>query len=311
MDASTCDDADVRTREEDTTMGEPGFPQAFAEALVRRGVSLAWLQERLVERGHPVSPAALSYWRSGRSQPERGTSLEALVEIERLLRVEPGHLVDRLGPSRRPGPRPGEKNIRDLFDEAPAMQRALTELGFEGLFDELVEHLRHITIDLDDQGRATAIQVRAVMVARRDGARRTPLIVTLDDHDEMPVFVPIAGCAFGKSCFDATGGVFAVELLMDRELRKDESALYELRIELPTPSDDRFFDHYAARRLAELLIWVRFDRKRLPARVESFRRIDDVEDSEPIDLGGGLGAHALARGFGPGLLGVRWAFEED
>ena len=136
-------------------MGEPGFPQAFAEALVRRGVSLAWLQERLVERGHPVSPAALSYWRSGRSQPERGTSLDALVEIERLLRVEPGHLVARLGPSRRPGPRPGEKNIRDLFDETPAMQRALTELGFEGLFDELVEHLRHITVDLDDQGRAT------------------------------------------------------------------------------------------------------------------------------------------------------------
>jgi hypothetical protein len=292
-------------------MNDPGFPEVFAAALERRGVSLAWLHERLVERGHPVSPAALSYWRSGRSQPERGTSRDALVEIERLLRVEPGHLVQRLGPSRRPGPRPGEKNVRDLLDESPAMQAALTELGFEGLYDELVEQLRHITIDLDDQGRATVIQVRAVMAARRDGARRTPLLVTLDDRGELPVFVPVAGCAFGKSCFDVTGGVLALELLMDHELRKDESALYELRIELPTPSDDRFYDHYAARRLAELLIWVRFDRGRLPVRVERFRQIDGVEESEPVDLGGGTGAHALARGFGPGLLGVRWAFADD
>ena len=172
-------------------MGEPGFPQAFAEALEQRGVSLAWLHERLVERGHPVSSAALSYWRSGRSQPERGTSRDALVEIERLLWVEPGRLVDRLGPSRRPGPRPGESAMSDLFDESPAMQAALQELGFESLYDELVEQLRHITVDLDAEGRATVIQVKAVMVARRDGARRTPLIVTLDDHGELPVFVPV------------------------------------------------------------------------------------------------------------------------
>ena len=292
-------------------MGEPGFPQAFADALRRRGVSLAWLHERLVERGQPVSPAALSYWRSGRSQPERGTSRDALVEIERLLRVEPGHLVGQLGPSRRPGPRPGDKHIRNLLHEAPAMQAVLSDLGFEGLYDELVEQLRHITVDLDAAGRATAIQVRAVMLARRDGARRTPILVTLDDRGELPVFVPVAGCAFGRSCFDVTGGVFGVELLMDHELHKDETALYELRVELPTPSDDRFFDHYAARRLAELLIWVRFDPARLPARVESFRSLDGVEESHPIDLGGGAGAHALARGFGPGLLGVRWTFGDD
>src|SRR5262249_53858650 len=135
-------------------MGELGFPQAFADALSRRGVSLAWLQTRLVERGHPVSPAALSYWRSGRSQPERGTSRDALAEIERLLRVPPGHLVDRLGPSRRPGPRPGEKSTRELFDASPGIRDALRALGFEGLYDELVESVRHITFDVDADGGA-------------------------------------------------------------------------------------------------------------------------------------------------------------
>jgi hypothetical protein len=170
--------------------------------------------------------------------------------------------------------------------------------------------VRHITVDLDAEGGTTAIQIRAVMVARRDGARRTPVLVTFDDHGELPVFVPVAGCTLGRRCFDDAGGVFGMELLLDRELRKDESALYELRVELPSPSFDTFFDHYAARRLNELLVWVRFDPGRLPARVERFARVDEVEESEAIELGGGSGAHALGRGFGPGLLGVRWEWGE-
>ena len=133
-------------------MGETTFPEAFASALTQRGVSLSWLHQRLVERGHPVSPAALSYWRSGRSQPERRTSREALGEIERLLRVTPGALTSKLGPSRRPGPRPGEKSVLELFADTPGVQDALEALGFEGLYDELAEQLRHITVDVDPPG---------------------------------------------------------------------------------------------------------------------------------------------------------------
>ena len=112
-------------------MGEATFPEAFAQALTRRGVTLAWVHERLVECGRPVSPTALSYWRSGRSQPERGTSLDALAEIERLLRVSPGGLTSRLGPSRRPGPRPGERSMQELFADTPGIVPALDALGFE------------------------------------------------------------------------------------------------------------------------------------------------------------------------------------
>ncbi len=284
------------------------FPDAFAEALQRRGVSLAWLHQRLVERGHPVSPAALSYWRSGRSQPERGTSLDALGEIERLLRVTPGALTDRLGPSRRPGPRPGEKTVRELFADTPGVQPALDALGFEGLYDELVEVLRHLTIDVDSAGRATTVQVRVVVQARCDGARRRPLIVTLDEAGRAPRFIPNVGCSLGRQRTDLESGVFSAELLIDRALARDETCVYELCVELPEPSADRQFDHYAARRLGELLVWVRFSPSRVPARVERYTLIDGVEEAEPIALGGGSGAHALARSFGPGILGVRWTW---
>jgi hypothetical protein len=289
-------------------MAEPGFPDAFAEALRRRGVTLAWLHERLVECGSPVSTTALSYWRSGRSQPERGTSLDALTEIERLLRVTSGHLTSLLGPSRRPGPRPGERSMQELFAETPGVVPALAALGFEGLYDELVEQLRHITVDVDANGQARSMEVRAIMQARHDGARRTPLIVTLDDLSLAPTFIPVAGCSIGRSFIDPETGVFAAELLVDPTLAKDETCLYELAIELAQPSDDDWIDHYAARRLGELLIWVRFDESRVPSRVERYVQTEYVDETEDVSLGGGSSVHALARGFGTGMLGIRWTW---
>ena len=288
--------------------GEPAFPEAFADALRRRGVTLAWLHQRLAERGHPVSPAALSYWRSGRSQPERGTSRDALVEIERLLRVAPGGLTDRLGPSRRPGPRPGEKTVRELFAETPGVQAALVDLGFSGLNDELLEVVRHLTVDVDATGHATSVQVRAVVQSRHDGARRTPLIVTLDEAGRAPRFVPTAGCRLGRQRTDLEAGVFSAELLTERALARDETCVYELRVELPSPSAEVQFDHYAVRRMGELLVWVRFAPSRIPSYVERYAEVDGVEQTEEIALAGGSGAHALARGFGPGILGVRWSW---
>jgi hypothetical protein len=289
-------------------MAQAGFPEAFADALSRRGVSLAWLHQRLVERGHPVSPAALSYWRSGRSQPERGTSRDALVEIEHLLRVPPGGLVSELGPSRRPGPRPAERTLRDLFADNPGMERALGELGFVGLYDEGVEQARHLVMDVDAEGGITRIQVRAVVQARRHGARRTPVVVTLDEGRSLPRVVSLAGCSIGRSTVDAESGVYAAELLLDRALAKGETCPYELAIEPVEPYEETWVDHYAARRLAELLVWVRFDPGRVPSHVERYTVDGGDEQHERIDLGEGSSAHVLARGFGPGVLGLRWGW---
>jgi hypothetical protein len=293
---------------EEGNMAEATFPEAFAEALTRRGVTLAWVHERLVECGCPVSPTALSYWRSGRSQPERGTSLDALIEIERLLRVPPRGLTSLLGPSRRPGPRPGERSMQEMFADTPGVVPALESLGFHGLYDELVEQLRHITVDLDAEGRASTVEVRAIMQARHDGARRTPLVVTLDDLSLAPRFVPVAGCSIGRSFVDAGAGVFASELLLDHSLDRDETCLYGIRVELAAPSDDTWFGHYAARRLGELLIWVRFDPSRVPARAERYTRTEHGERVEEIALRGGSTLHTVARGFGPGMLGIRWSW---
>jgi hypothetical protein len=79
-------------------------------------------------------------------------------------------------------------------------------------------------------------------------------------------------------------------------------------IELAKPFEETWVDHYAARRLTELLVWVRFDPDRVPAHVERYMIDGGDEESEKLDLGGGSSAHALARGFGPGVLGLRWGW---
>jgi hypothetical protein len=308
MSSSACSHGVAAIGRRDTILGDLGFPEAFADALTRRGVSLAWLHHRLVERGRPVSPAALSYWRSGRSQPERGTSRDALVEIEHLLRLTPGELVSRLGPSRRPGPRPAERTLRDLFSDNPGMERALDGLGFEGLYDELLEQVRHLVMDVDADGCLSRIQVRAVMQARRDGARRTPVVMTMDERGRVPRFLPVAGCSLGRSAVDEESGVYAVELVLDRALAQGERSPYELTIELPEPSGETWADHYAARRLNELLVWVRFDPGHVPTHVERYVVDGGAEHSEVLELGDSASAHALARGFGPGVLGLRWGW---
>ena len=71
---------------------------------------------------------------------------------------------------------------------------------------------------------------------------------------------------------------------------------------------DTFLDHYAARRLHSLLVWVRFDPQRQPSHVERYTQVGGREHSEKVQLGAGSTAHAMARGFGPGILGLRWSW---
>jgi hypothetical protein len=132
------------------------------------------------------------------------------------------------------------------------------------------------------------------------------MIVTQDSQGRTPRFVPGAGCSLGREVSDDGARVYAVELLLDRTLAKDETSLYELTVELPEPIEDTCVDHYAARRLRELLVWVRFEPARLPGLVERYVQIGDDTRAEALSLGGGASAHVMARGFGPGILGVRW-----
>lgn len=80
---------------------EATFGEALHRALKARGLSLQRLHHHLGERGISVSPVTLSHWQRGRSQPERRQSLQAVEEIEVILRLAPGTLQTLLA-QRRP-----------------------------------------------------------------------------------------------------------------------------------------------------------------------------------------------------------------
>lgn len=72
-------------------MGAPGdFAQVLDEAIVASGLAMSMVRRELLNAGHTISLATLSYWRSGRSLPGRGESMEALPDLERMLGLPPG-----------------------------------------------------------------------------------------------------------------------------------------------------------------------------------------------------------------------------
>jgi hypothetical protein len=52
------------------------FAEALTKAVDRSGLSLERIQHHLAARGMQVSISTLSYWRRGRSRPERPESLK-------------------------------------------------------------------------------------------------------------------------------------------------------------------------------------------------------------------------------------------
>jgi hypothetical protein len=284
------------------------FADALRQAIERRGVSLEHLRGRLNDLGTPLSVATLSYWRSGRSQPEHQTSLDALASLEEILNLPVGHLRSRLRPSRRPGPRGGRMSLADVMG-GDAVRETLVMLGFDPDASEaLVETSMQVTVEIDDEGRARSSVSRCVRKATRDDAHATPLILRTDGPGaQIPDFVARKGCAIGKTHMDVGAGVYGVELLLERPLHAGETAITEVEIQLPDDADpDPFFELYLTRRLSEAMLWIHFEEGHVPTHCQAYLDDPRHRDQQVRATMGTTSAHHVARNVGPGTLGIRW-----
>ncbi|NNM45865.1 hypothetical protein [Knoellia koreensis] len=282
------------------------FSQALSWALERRGWSLAGLRDRLAARGTPVSVATLSYWRSGRSQPERATSLDALAEVEDLLALRHGELSDRLGPSRRVPPS-RIPPFAGRVDVQPLLEAALADVGCplpQPLTEESVQHL----LELDAEGIPRTLAFRQVIRAMADNVAAMPtMVVAQEPAGDDATFHVVAGGHLGREVHRREDGIFVAEVVFDRPLERGETTIVEVRIDLPRDlSNDEFYEAYAVRRAGEVMVCVRFHPDRMPATVQRYRVVDSVtisEDESPVRST----SHVyLAQDFGPGALGIRW-----
>jgi len=286
--------------------GPRSFASVFDEALTRSGTSMAALRSRLADRGHRVAASTLGYWRSGQRQPERADSLDAVAEIEALLRLKPGSLTSAIGASRRSGPPVVQAGVEDLPDMSPAMTEALAILGLDSLRPGHVEEALDIVADIDADGRWTRMTSRSRLRATTDGVTRSTGFC-LGDPGSTAVDVSLdAGGSLGHVVRMEEHGIVLAELILERPLAVGETAMVEYTFTFDGV-DDLEFGTYAANRLSHVSVWARFSPERRPRRGWRFTRLtDDDEDLTEVDAGQGASLHHALRGFGPGLMGIRW-----
>lgn len=289
------------------------FAEALRSAIRASGVTLDRMAERLRDRGTPVSLATLSYWQSGRSQPERPQSLAALANVELLLGLRAGEL-GRLLESPKPRGRTVHRVPEPIDSAAPWSDPD----GFDRMVcgvdisqdNQLTRLSVHDLIVLGPDRAKHVQRTRQVLRAEHDGVDRLVIVAWGESADEpMPELVPLRNCGIGRVSRDERTGQVATELLFGHTLARRETILIEHEIRCPEPLPEAH-DHERVSRLPvrDYLIEVRFDPAALPSHVVRFSDVDGKERVKALTLDSAHTAHALAMDLEPGRFGIRWSW---
>lgn len=294
-----------------TGIGLEGAPATFAdvlrEAIERRGLGLERIRLRLEARGVRLTAATLSYWQSGRSQPERRSSLAALPHLEEILDLAPGSLRAALTVPRERGRRSCVLDLAVLLTSSPG-------LGPVSRLDtrwetELERICMHDVLTVGQDRAPALLRVRQVLRARCDGPDRRVIMHALDDPDAAPPLIrSVRGCRIGRTAREPTGAI-AAELLFFQPLRRGETVVVEYEITMsPSPVLDASFERMLQAPTREYLLHVQFDPECQPSACEQFRGDEDVR---PLLLDPGHSVHLVQTNCAPGVVGIRWSWPAE
>ncbi|SER26609.1 hypothetical protein SAMN05216188_109221 [Lentzea xinjiangensis] len=291
------------------------FAEALARAVEASGLSLERIQHHLEQRGVQVSLSTLSYWRRGRSRPERPESLQAVAALEEILRLAPGALTGSLG-GRRPRGRWVERATAlegiwgdaaiDLGREIARVNRLLpAPAKYLSVRDQAV---------IGPDRREVEIRSSAVIEAFEDGVDRMLIAKTADDTDRSPGdIVAEKSCRVGRVRRDDDHKLLVAEIILDRVLRAGETALVDLRLISDPGADSASADRTFLRTLRNYVLEVEFHPGAVPVRCHSFTRpgpdAPDVETGE-LWIGTTCAAHLVVPEAQAGHVhGVKWEWE--
>lgn len=290
------------------------FHDALRAAIDRSGLTLDRLRERLARRGIHVSLASLSYWRQGRSRPERPDSLRAVGAIEMILGLPRHSLEALLGPPRPRGRWVGRaiasKRYGNLLEPASALAETVDALV--GQSDgRLRPHFIDESAVLDRTGAIRQIRCRQVVRAIADDPDRHVAVYCEEPGTDPTAmaFVALENCRVGRVRRHATAPIIAAELLFDRTLRTGQTHLFEYKV---TVTDGKPTSVYrrAFRYPSDIYVLsVRFHRGRLPVRCTSYlQQGEDPEHAvgEELHLSPGHIVHISTSDVAPGVLGIEW-----
>ncbi|MGF1431714.1 XRE family transcriptional regulator [Kitasatospora sp. LaBMicrA B282] len=294
-----------------------GFAETLHGAIEASGLSLDRIRTELDRQGVRVSVTTLSYWRRGRSQPERASSVRAVSLLEDLLGLPETALSSLLGPPRprgrwvAGGPQdslpvtaiwPEEQRIAEIFAELDAPP--IGELERLSVHDACY-------VDADRFGR----QLRTRQVVRATAAEVSRcLVVHQADEDATgcPELTSVRHARLGRVRRDPEIGLLVAELLLDRPLKFGDCTVFEYEVELPPGGPTTVYGRRFAAPVREYVLQVHFDPTAVPVHCERYERdpgaaADRVR--ERLWIGASASAHVLATEQQPGQSGIRWEWE--
>ncbi|KUJ68732.1 hypothetical protein ACZ90_17835 [Streptomyces albus subsp. albus] len=289
------------------------FEAALDAALRASGLSLERIQHRLAERGVEISVTTLSYWRRGRSRPERPQSRQAVRLLEELLGIPTDGLVSLLGP-RRPRGRWVNRGAEvleteRLWREYESLPELLAELGSTD--DGLLRVAAHDSYELDAQGAEARLTTRLTLKATRERVDRCVVVLRGEDPDRaLPEFAEVRNARPGRLRSDRSVPLVVAELFLDRTLSEGETTLVEYTLRFPEsgrPTQECGRGFRAPARLYTLE--VAFHPDAVPVRClrcASAAATGEPVSAEPVWISATGRAHAVFENPGPGFRALRW-----
>ncbi|MGW6447000.1 XRE family transcriptional regulator [Lentzea sp. NPDC055074] len=291
------------------------FAEALTKAVETSGLSLERIQHHLELRGLQVSLSTLSYWRRGRSRPERPESLQAVAALEEILRVAPGALTGSLG-DKRPRGRWVERAaaLEGIWQEAAIdLGRAIARVDKLLPYPAKYLSVRDLTVIGPDR-REVEMRTSSVIEAFEDGVDRILVAKYADEDDRSPggIFAE-RSCRVGRVRSDDEHKLYVAEIILDRVLRAGDTALVDLRYTSDPGADSVSADRRFVRPLRDYVLEVEFHPDAVPVRCHSFSRPEpgapDV-DTRELWIGTTASAHLVVHEAQPGwVYGIKWEWE--
>ncbi|GLZ38034.1 XRE family transcriptional regulator [Actinokineospora sp. NBRC 105648] len=283
------------------------FAEVLDHALNVRRLSLERVQHHLAEQGVRVSRAALSYWRHGRSRPERAESLRAVQALEKVLDLPQASLVSLLGPQR---PRVRAERVPAAVDRRrmwPAHGPLLAALDAppDGQLRRLSVHEHVLVADR----MLARVRTRLVLEATEDHVDRC--LVYLWNEDSVPRLAETRYCRAGRTRRNDDAGAVVTELMLDQRLDAGERTVVEYTWLFAAGDPLTFYHRRLTRPLRELVLQVQCTGD-VPAGCVPYRQA--TADSpkrfgSPLWIGASGAAHLVLDDVAPSVVGLCWEWD--